>query len=85
MWSPLYPRLLPLTNYRPLWTWPAEPSFSPIRVNITTDAIQSRKGYSRGVHLFKFYWDREKRGSHSCVGVIARDNYGTNFNFQQEG
>ena len=50
------------------------------RVNISTDAIRSKKSYSKGIHIFKLKWDQLERGSHSCIGVM--NEHGT---FRHDG
>ena len=39
----------------------------------STDAVRGKVGYSSGIHLFEFTWDRRQRGTHAVVGVATKD------------
>jgi len=39
----------------------------------STDAIRSRVGYERGLHVFELTWPSRERGTHAVVGVCTAD------------
>ena len=39
----------------------------------STDAVRGKVGYSSGIHLFEFTWDRRQRGTHAVVGVATKN------------
>ena len=38
-------------------------------VQLSTDCVRGRRGYTSGIHAFEVTWDTGKRGTHAVIGV----------------